>query len=97
MRRPGLEPGAAVWKTAMLPLHQQRKSWEENKTVLSWLEQETLRLTVARSNQLSYRTWWEVWGSNPCANVAVGLKSTSLTTRTTSLYPPPHYNRLISL
>ena len=25
MRRPGIEPGATVWKTVMLPLHQQRK------------------------------------------------------------------------
>ena len=28
---------------------------------------------------------WELWGSNPRANVALGLKSNSLTTRTNSL------------
>ena len=29
---------------------------------------------------------WELWGSNPRANLALGLKSNSLTTRTNSLF-----------
>ena len=52
VRSLGIEPRATAWKAIMLPLHYYRKK-KNMITLRIGIEPMTLRLTVARSNQLS--------------------------------------------